>query len=157
MLDVLLTHPFLGSCLECSAGVSTPADENSEVSQPCGSHGKCPAIAPWKFFPPPCGVSPYTCAALYSVRELRNCLCKFLESSSFLSGTLSCRPQPPTPHCPSLWSVIPVSQHKYHALLGFPLPVPWARMCLQTERWGNCRLYLICCDPFSRITVLCYV
>lgn len=103
--DALLTHALLGSLLECSAGLSTLADANSDTSPPCGSSGNFSAKASWKFFAHPCRGAAYTYTALYSARKLRNCLCRFLEtvlclpsSSLVLSPTeSSCLPA----SCPS--------------------------------------------------------
>lgn len=150
-LDVLLTHDFLGSLLECSAGLSTLADENSEISQPFGSHGKCPATAPWKFFAHPCGVSPYMCAALYSARELRNCLCRFLESSSFLPGAL-----------PYTFHPLPVSLNYNPCLLNTStlpcLAAPFlchGLKCASRQKVGVIvRFISFVCD-LLKITVLC--
>ena len=76
---MLLTHAILGPLLHCSLGLSALADENSEVFQPCGSPGNCSVTTPWKFFAYPWWGFTHTCVALYLERELRNCLCKFLE------------------------------------------------------------------------------
>lgn len=54
--------------------------------------------------------------------------------TSFLFGTLSCRFQLPQ-----------------SALLVFLLPVPWSRMCLQSESWGSWRpASFVCVIPYLK-------
>lgn len=100
-LDMLITHAVLGLILQCSSGLSTLADENSEVFQPCGSPGNCSVTILWKFFAYPWWDFFHTFVALYSARELRNCLCKFLEIILCLppSSLVLC---PADSSCPSL-------------------------------------------------------
>lgn len=144
------------SLLECSTRVCTLADKISEVFQPCGNHGKCPASTPWKFFAHPCGVSAYTCAALYSARELRNCLWKFLESSSFLSGTLSYRFHLSPPSLLELWSLSP--QLNMSTMLCLASPFLYHGLeCASRQKVGAivAFIWFVCDRLVSRIIVLC--